>query len=113
MTGIDYPVVSVDGQEYTVRFSLRAEYLLSANKIDLQDLLPKGNPARLSQRMQLWAHAVADTFPDPLKAPSAYDWSQRITRAEWTAIDAALDEALKKAEAERKPATPPMLAAVG
>ena len=113
MTGIDYPVVTVGGKDYTVRFSLRAEYLLSANKISLQDLLPEGSPGRLNQRMVLWSHAVGDNFPDPLKSPSAYEWSQRITRSEWSAIDAALDEALKKVEAEWKPATPPMLAAVG
>ena len=116
MTGITYPTVTADGKEYTLRVSLRAECILSSLRpaISLDDLYPLGAPERKWQRMQIFAAAVADQFPDPAKAPNAWAWSAKIARAEWAVIDAALDEALKKVAEEWKTATPQTgLAAVG
>jgi hypothetical protein len=104
MTGINYPVVQAEGKEYTLRFSMLAEYLLSMQGISLERLLPKEHPGRFVQRMQLFAAAVAENFPDPLKAPGAIKWTNKITRSEWAAIDAAMDDALGKVEAEWKDA---------
>jgi hypothetical protein len=108
MTGITYPTVMVGDKEYTVRFSLLAECLLGSIGITLKSLAPKDSATYLIQRMQLFAAAVAETFPDPMKAPGWAKWAAQITRAEWPAIDAAIDEAIKKALEESSPASQPM-----
>lgn len=97
MTPVQYPLVIAGGQEYTLKFSMLSEYFLSMIGVSLQNLLPSGHPGRLVQRMQLFGAGVADNFPEPSKAPGAIKWAAEITREEWPAIDAALDEAIKKA----------------
>jgi hypothetical protein len=105
MTGVEYPVVTVGGKEYTVKFSMLSEYFLSMIGVSLHSLLPVGHPGRLVQRMQLFGAAVADSFPEPAKAPGAIKWAAQISREEWPAIDAAIDEALKKAMEESQTGT--------
>jgi hypothetical protein len=110
MLAITYPTVKVAGKDITIRFSLLAECLLGTWGITLTNLLPKENAGYKLQRMQLLASSQADTFPEPLKSPGWLKWSQEVQRSEWPAIDAAIDEAIKKALAESsldQPTTPP------
>jgi hypothetical protein len=114
MLAITYPVVKAGGRDITVRFSLLSECLLGTFGITLTNLLPKEASGYKLQRMQLLAASQADTFPDPLKSPGWLKWSQDVTRGEWPAIDAAIDEAIKKALAESSPdqqPAPPQTAA--
>lgn len=103
MLAITYPVVKAGGKDITVRFSLLSECLLGTFGITLTNLLPSGSAGYKLQRMQLLASSQADTFPEPLKSPGWLKWSQDVTRAEWPAIDAAIDEAIKKALQESSP----------
>lgn len=100
MSPIQYPTATAGGEIVTIRISMISEYLLSMNGISLENLLPKGHPGRLVQRMQIFASTQAEYCADPFKAPWAGAWIKRIAREEWPAIDAALDEALKKASGE-------------
>jgi hypothetical protein len=102
MTGIEYPVVTVDGQQLTVRFTFRSEYLLDMQKVSLGSLKlsPEGQPGRLVQRVQLFTYGVIDNFPDMKDAPGPMQWAGKIKREDWPAIDAAIDEALGKVAEE-------------
>lgn len=103
MIAITYPVVRAGGKDITVRFSLLSECLLGMFGITLSNLLPKDALGYKLQRFQLLAQSQAETFADPLKADSWLKWSQVVTRQEWPAVDAAIDEAIKKALAESSP----------
>jgi hypothetical protein len=106
MTGIEYPVVTVDGQQLTVRFSFRSEYLLDLQKVSLGTLkrIPVGEPGHLVQSVMLFTYGVIDNFIDEKgaakDAPGPMQWVGKISRAEWPAIDAAIDEALGKVAEE-------------
>ena len=118
MTGIEYPVVTVDGQQLTVRFTFRSEYLLDMRKVSLGNLkrIPAGEPGHLVQSVELFTYAVVDNFANISEAPGPMQWVSKITREEWPAIDAAIDEALGKvAEESRKgpAAVPPALTLAG
>lgn len=106
MLSITYPTVKAGGKDITIRFSLLSECMLGTFGIVLTALMPKDAPGYKLQRMQLLAASQADTFPEPLKSPGWLKWSQEVSRAEWPAIDAAIDEALKKALAESSPDQP-------
>jgi len=103
MLSITYPTAKAGGKEITIRFSLLSECLLGIFGITLKTLLPKDAPGYKLQRFQLLAQSQAEHAPDPMKADSWLKWSQVVTRQEWPALDAAIDEAIKKALAESSP----------
>lgn len=97
MTGIEYPTITIGGKEHTLRFSLLAECFLSGFGITLTNLLAPDKTGYLVQRFQLLAAAMADSFPDPAKAPGWAKWAAEVTRSEWPAVDVAITESIKKA----------------
>ena len=99
MTGIDYPTVTIDGQELTVRFSFLAQYLMSLHGVILQPMA-SSTPGYLANRLQMFADAVAETAPDPSKAPDAAHWAARIELYQWGEIEVALGRAMGKAAEE-------------
>ena len=99
MTGIDYPTVTIDGQELTVRFSFFAQYLMSLHGVILQPMA-SSTPGYLANRLQLFADAVAENATDPTKAPGPAYWAARIQLDQWVDIEVALGRAMGKAAEE-------------
>lgn len=102
MTGIEYPTVTVDGRELTVKFSFHAQYLMSLRGIDLRAPLTPQDPAYLARRLAIFACAVAESAnpEDPAKAPQPEYWASRIDLTDWGKIERALNDAVGKAAEE-------------
>lgn len=100
MNGVDYPTVTVDGQELTVRFSFLAQYLLSRAGVDLRKPIAATDPGYLVSRVAIFAAAVAENFPTPAEAPTAEQWAARIALSDWLHIERAMGIAMGKAAEE-------------
>jgi hypothetical protein len=123
MTGIDYPAVSVGGHEnLTVRYSLAAQLLLRRRGIDplkigvaLAPVLFDGstptaqpNSDAVRNYITVFSCMVAEHFVDLSKpgavnldqAPTADYWATQID--DFSVIETAVNEALKKALEERR-----------
>lgn len=98
MTGIDYPTVTIDGQELTVRFSFLAQYLMSLHNVDLKPV-PTNTPGYLAWRLAIFTDAVAENFPAG-KAPDSLHWASLIQLDQWADIEVAIGKSMGKAAEE-------------
>jgi hypothetical protein len=100
MDAIKYPVVSVGGVPYVVRFSMLAQYMLDSMGVDLRsinEVLRADKPGKVSLFMKLWAACVAHEFESKGAAvPSPEWWAARVTPDEWKAMCQGVVDSLTK-----------------
>ncbi len=110
---IDYPKITIRGSEYTLKYSLFAQYHLDKLNVSVPDLmstliprLPDGKPdpnppmkpGRITAMMTLLAACAAHNFADrgePIWTPD--DWAQEIPDQLWGDCCKAVAEAVVKA----------------
>lgn len=109
---IAYPTVTIDGKEYSVKFSMLAQYVLDDEGIDtrqLQEMMTKPGAGKVALFMKLFAAGVAHHFVE-IKAPipTAAEWSARLgdDSAKFGEIVKAVKAAMGKAPSPADAAPP-------
>lgn len=100
---IDWPIVTIGGNDYALKYSFRASYQASKRGIDLREL--RGSAGTFSTTMDFFALLVEPYF-DPGKAPSGEDWAGKVEGFEhFKLISKAIDQAIQAGEPKKEKAT--------
>lgn len=107
---INWPHVTIDGEDLEVRFTMRVMYRASKMGIDMTKLI--NEPTAMANRADLFALCVAHNYDDKgLPAPSGEELFSRLgSIAETKDCNIAVNEAYalsKLMPAARQPATAP------
>ena len=110
---IDWPVVKLNQQRLTVRWTLYVQWLMSKRRVDIKKLpmlMKDLAPELLDTVMECFAAAVAENFTTQgLPAPSAEHWALVISNCgepdKWQEVSSALWTAVGKARPAGEPPT--------
>ena len=109
---IQYPIVTIEGTPYTVKFSMLAQYVLDDAGIDtrqLQEMLTRPGAGKVALFMKLFAAGVAHHFVEQKEpVPTAAEWSARLgdDSAKFGEIVRAVKAAMGKAPSPEAAAPP-------
>jgi hypothetical protein len=96
-TPLGDPVVTIDGQSYTLKFSLLAQYIADKRGIDVIPEIRKPGPGKLALTLDLFSAMVSDHFERLGKPiPTSEYWAGKIPETAMPEISKAVMSVLGK-----------------